>query len=81
MEEEYVVARRLGPKLVALAHPRYGQQLWVMSVSRKPWSCTCCRGPISKGLDCWRPLTNLYNRMKRICPICLQALDVLRTTP
>lgn len=48
-----------------------GGELWVGSAKgRKDHRCQQCRNMIKKGELMWRPITNSYNRWKRLCNEC-----------
>ncbi len=50
-----------------LTHPRFGRQVWVRSKLRKSCQCAVTGRPLHAGDSAYRPLTNQYNRMQRIC--------------
>jgi len=73
MSEPYTLARK-GEGLLFVRHPRYGKQLWTLSirpVTRKYWDrlCTMCGQRLGYH-RAYRPITNLGNRMHRICKAC-----------
>lgn len=69
----------LDENIVGLRHIFCGDQLWVR-LSRTPskyHDCTLCKKPIQKPFSAglpFRPLTNLNNRMERICSSCMNEL-------
>jgi hypothetical protein len=74
--EPYVWVKTLGPGLVGLQHPKFGMCLWTIGKVRghsKP--CCVCGGTLAKGVPSYKPVTNGYNRMHRICPLCVKALS------
>lgn len=67
----------LDARIVGITHARYGRQLWVlMGVPiRKPQECTICEQRFGPGsTKMFRPVTNGYNRMERICQRCITEL-------
>lgn len=64
---------RVAPGLILVRHPRYGQQIWSLARLTKRRlgdACAACNRPV--GPKAYRPLTNLGNRMMRICLECAQ---------
>lgn len=51
------------------------QQPWTRAKLRKPSECERCRDPIAKGEHAWRPVTNQYNRMWRVCTPCVAKMN------
>ena len=47
------------------------QQTWVFCKSRVGHECWKCRARLDVGSMVWRPVTNLNNRMERLCPVCV----------
>lgn len=54
-------------ELLALSCTRYPRQIWATAITRKNHICSVTGLVINKGAMCYRPLTNGYNRMDRIC--------------
>jgi hypothetical protein len=78
MQENYKKAPfvRKAEGLLLMQHPRYGQQLWTLGryigrKKRKPKSCAGCGKLLEKKEEVWRPITNVSNRMDRICLTCI----------
>jgi hypothetical protein len=72
----YKLAKRLAEGVVVLDHPKYGRTMWVTgktrrSRTRRAPNCEICKTELASGMLAWRPLTNGYNRMHRICVVCL----------
>ncbi len=64
---DYTILEVPGPGLM-LTRSRFGRQLWALAKLRqhKTSKCAMCDGPL--GAEAYRPMTNLGNRMERICP-------------
>jgi hypothetical protein len=72
----YRFGKRLNDGLVGLTHPTYGEQLWVAGAVRKRGKeCQDCKKMIPAGAMAYRPLTNGYNRMERLCVECVDAKE------
>lgn len=70
MATKYIIKKHLAEGLIKIYSVRYGNQLWVLSDQkvRKNHECSICEAQILKGKDrTYRPLSNLENRMDRIC--------------
>lgn len=76
----YKLVRVLSEGLVGLSS-EYGWQLWVICKVRKQHECVGCRKSFSAGSKMYRPLTNLSNRMRRLCGFCIRNLPVVPTSP
>ena len=50
--------------------------LWTACRVRKAHKCRDCRVDIRKGTNAFRPLTNGYGRMTRLCLRCLKEIAV-----
>lgn len=50
----------------------YGRQLWSRCKVRKQHSCQECEQSFPVGSEMYRPITNGYNRMRRLCENCVQ---------
>ena len=53
--------------LMLITHPKHGRQLWARCKMRghKNSRCAICGAVV--GFEAFRPVTNGYNRMERIC--------------
>jgi len=60
----------LSDELIGIIDEKYGKQLWVLIKLRKPHKCQNCEDNLKIGDYAWRPLTNLSNRMERLCLQC-----------
>jgi len=67
----YTLVSIPGDGLALLSSARYGQQLWVQCKTRKAHQCRECGLICSAGTVMYRPLTNGYNRMERVCVGCV----------
>jgi len=70
---EYKIVKHPGEGILLILSSYEGKQLWVLSEQtvRKNHECKICSRTISKGKDrAYRPITNLNNRMDRICSEC-----------
>ena len=66
-----------GNVLKAIA--RYAGFVWALCKTRKSHKCYLCRGDMMKGTMVYRPITNGYDRPKRMCIHCMEAsADELR---
>lgn len=64
MTPTYIIyARRSG--IIVTDHNEFGRQVWEKRKARKPHKCVICGGDV--GGEGYRPVTNLGNRMDRIC--------------
>lgn len=69
-------------KLIAMTywHTTFGgrkvesPQLWSRARIRKPTACISCLSVYYDGASMFRPMTNLDNRMHRICGRCMRAI-------
>lgn len=57
--------------LVRLESFQYGKQLWTRAKTRKKFRCQMCTLEKIKGTIAFAPLTHGYNRMHRICQVCV----------
>jgi len=62
----YKSIEKLSDVRIGLLHKKWGKQLWVLCGAKKEHKCCITQQIISKGMECWRPLGNSSNRMKRI---------------
>lgn len=65
---DYHIIAHLAPGLIVTSHWRYGNQLWSLSKMTKKHlgdECVICGQPV--GAKAFRPVTNLSNRMMRMC--------------
>ena len=70
---EYKIARYVADGILRVLSTHEGIQLWVLTntVVRKDHKCALCEKTILKGKErAYLPITNLNNRMDRICPEC-----------
>ena len=70
----YKFVSRLGEGIVGLSSS-YGDQMFVRSKIRKNNSCELCCASLKPGDQAYRPITNGYNRMHRLCVACVQELE------
>jgi len=73
MREKYRIVFHTSKELIRICSIEYGAQLWALTnqVTRKNHKCGICGKRIHRGKDkAYRPLTNLGNRMDRICLNC-----------
>ena len=63
-----------GDGLALLFSGEYGRQLWVQCKMRKTHKCYECDATYPVGTGMYRPMTNGYNRMQRICAQCIQMM-------
>ncbi len=71
--ENYSLVNIMSEKMAVLYSTRYGEQIWsLVNLTKKKigMDCAICSGTLKK--TGYRPITNLGNRMDRICPRCLQ---------
>lgn len=59
--------RTLAPGLV-----HYLGMVWSLVKLKKPRACKLCKETIACGAMAYRPLTNGYSRMERICQPCVE---------
>jgi hypothetical protein len=76
-ETIYKYGEKLSDFLIGLIHRRFGKQLWYLSKARKEHKCCITQEVIKKGMHCWRPLGNPYNRMERISE---NGMDIVEQT-
>jgi len=70
---EYKIARYVAKGILRVLSTYEGIQLWVLTNQpvRKNHKCVLCEKTISKGEErAYLPITNLNNRMDRICVEC-----------
>lgn len=75
--QEYSLLGTLGLEdrgVYRICSPRWGNQLWTNSRSRKEHICIITGCKILKGVICLRPMTNAGNRYHRISSEGLQYL-------
>ncbi len=70
----YTLVQTLSDGLVGLFSERYGRQLWSRCRMRKQHNCRGCKEVFSSGSQMYRPVTNGYNRMERLCEGCIREL-------
>jgi hypothetical protein len=71
----YSLIKRPAPGLAVLASEQHGQQLWTVGKMRGHMRiCEVCRRDLRSGVDAFRPMTNGYNRSRRICVSCIDAV-------
>jgi len=73
MSEDYEIVKYLSAGLIRIFSLTYGAQFWALTnqMVRKNHNCSICGKTIYKGKDwAFRPVTNLGNRMERICLKC-----------
>lgn len=76
----YRFGKRLSDGLVGLSHVLYGEQLWSLGKIRKSLrECKDCGEPLPIGAVAFRPLTNVGNRMERLCVGCVDGMERART--
>jgi hypothetical protein len=71
---EYRFRKVMGEGLVVLSSIEYGQQIWHRMTLHKAKHCDDCRTLLAVGTECFRPFTNGYNRMHRLCATCVGRL-------
>lgn len=72
MTEAYALLAKVAVGVARLTHREYGAQLWTVGKIRKRGKrCVTCWNPLAPGCDAYRPITNGYNRMHRICTACI----------
>jgi hypothetical protein len=69
---DYYFLEHPGDGIYLLFHQEFGRQVWTKAKTRKVWECEVCRKRIEKGQVAYRPITNGYNRMCRICEECME---------
>lgn len=69
MSNDYRVIGALMGMLILIS-PRYGEQVWASRRSRKRHQCLLCQLEIRVGSQPYSPITNLGNRMDRLCEQC-----------
>lgn len=72
----YKLVDILADGLVALSS-EYGKQLWCSCKTRKEHKCQECEQLFSIGSAMYRPITNGYNRMQRLCEDCIRYLGIV----
>jgi len=77
----YELSKRLNEGLVGMRSHEHGMQLWTRGKARKVATCRCCESTIERSEVSWRPLTNGYNRMHRICDTCIANLTPTEAAP
>lgn len=75
MSEEYRFERRFNDKMVSLSSRWNRKQLWTLVGLRRDTECVECKKPLDKVTCAWRPLTNAYNRMHRLCRQCVLDME------
>jgi len=63
-----------GEGLALLSSEKHGRQLWAQCKTRKTHKCHECDTTYPVGTEMYRPITNGYNRMQRICAQCIQMM-------
>jgi hypothetical protein len=71
---DYTFVKRMNDDLVGLSSS-HGQQLFTRARVRKHRACALCKRKILPGSLAYRPITNGYNRMHRLCVPCVQDLE------
>lgn len=71
---EYILVEILSDGLVGLFSDEYGRQLWSECRVRKQHKCQECGLLFPAGSMMYRPVTNGYNRMQRLCGTCVRHL-------
>ena len=72
---EYRLNEKPGEGIARIHSIYWGIQLWCLTNTnvRKDHICAFCNRIIKKGKEkAYRPITNLGNRMDRICETCLE---------
>ena len=59
----------------------YGAQLWSSIKLSKSKDCVRCETKLTAGARAFKPITNGYNRMHRICASCVERLKPQHETP
>lgn len=66
----YNIVRCPSPGLMFTDHPDYGQQMWTLAkLTKKHIHDKCAICGLDVGTHAYRPITNLGNRMLRICQL------------
>ena len=74
----YVVKGRISGGIIVVWSYEFGDQLWVrFDRTRKTHTCVGCGERIDKKSVGYRPLTNGYNRMLRLCRVCGDRIDLM----
>lgn len=63
----------MSAELIALNMVRYSKQFWCKCKIREIKTCKYCKIEL-KGKSAFRPVTNLGNRMMRICEACMESI-------
>ena len=71
---EYRLSLIPGDGQALLWSQEYGTQLWAECKMRKAHKCAVCGMAYPVGTKMYRPMTNGYNRMHRICQCCVLSL-------
>jgi len=71
---DYAFFKRLDAGIVGLSSS-HGRQLFVCGRLRKPKPCALCGVELKVGDRVYRPITNGYNRMHRLCVACITDLE------
>lgn len=72
---DYKLTQVCNDSLSILQSTEYGTQLWVLGkYIRKRHLCCQCRTEVAIGNRMFRPITNLQNRMDRMCQWCMARL-------
>jgi len=68
IDRYYKILEYPSDELMLIDHPRWGKQLWMLAnLTKKYQARTCILCGEALGKKAYRPLTNLGNRMERIC--------------
>ena len=71
---DYAFVKRLDAGIVGLSSS-HGRQMFVCGNLRKPKPCALCGVALKVGDRVYRPITNGYNRMHRLCVACVRGLE------
>jgi len=71
---DYSFVKRFAEGVVGLTSS-HGQQMFVRSKLRKPKACALCNVELKTKEQAYRPITNGYNRMHRLCVACVLELE------
>ena len=72
----YSLVTVLTDGVVGLSSEEFGRQLWHRCSTRKVQECEMCHWKFGVGSRMYRPITNGYNRMQRLCEDCVDRLIV-----